>query len=69
MSVLIMILNLAAFDMFETEKAYAKIFNFAMTQSFTPTFEQAGYEGSNFINGTGPFFAILIFYVLFLAAR
>lgn len=69
MSIMIMILRLAAFDLFKTEKAYEKIFHFTKTESFSPIFEQAGYEGSNFINGTGILLGILIFYGIFLGIR
>ena len=39
MSIMTMILSLAAFDLFETEKIYEKIFNFTKTDSYTPIFE------------------------------
>ena len=39
MSLMIMILSLAAFDFFSTEKINAKIFSFSETDSYTPIFE------------------------------
>lgn len=69
MSIMIMILNLAAFDMFNTEIIYNKIFNFQETESYTPIFEQASFTGSNFIIGIGPMFGTMIIYALFLIVR
>jgi hypothetical protein len=69
LSIMIMILNLAAFDMYNTEKLYNKIFDFENTDSYTPIFETASYTGSNFIIGIGPMFGTMVIYALYLIVR
>ena len=69
LGIIIKILKLANFDFWQTENIYTAIFNFSDTESFGPTFENAGFEGSNFINGIGTMFAFMAFYALFLIIR
>jgi hypothetical protein len=64
-----MILRLAAFDLFQTEKILNGIFHFKQTTSFSQIFEDSGYVGSNFIIGIGPMFIMMVIYFIYLAIR
>jgi hypothetical protein len=66
---MVMILNLAAFDFFKTEKILNGILHFKKTESFSQIFENASFTGSNFIIGIGPMFLMMVFYVFYLAIR
>ena len=68
-TVMIQILKLSAFDLFQTEIWYKAIFKFSENQAFSPIFEEAELEGSNFIMGIGPMFMFMFFYALFLLIR
>ena len=69
LSIMTMILNLAAFDFFQTDKILNGIFYFKETPSFSQIFDDAGYSGSNFIIGIGLMFIMIVFYGFFLAIR
>jgi hypothetical protein len=69
MSVMIEILKLANFDLLRTGWLIDKIFKFSDTPSFSATFEEASYEGSNFILGIGSMFIAMVYYALFLCVR
>ena len=64
-----MILNLAAFDFFQTEKILNGIFRFKKTESLSQIFQDAGFVGTNFILGIGPIFLMLVAYTIYLAIR
>ena len=66
---MIKILNLAAFDLFHTEKILNGVFHFKTTESVSTIFDDAGYTGSNFIIGIGPIFLMLVLYAIYLAIR
>ena len=68
-SIMTMILNLAAFDFFQTDKILNGIFYFKETPSFSQIFDDAGFNGSNFIIGIGPMFLMMVSYAFFLAIR
>ena len=56
------ILQLCAFDFFQTEKIYEEVLGLEKGESFSDIFDQAGLEGHNFIIGIGPiFFYFLLF--------
>ena len=67
--VFIEILKLAAFDLFKTETIYKFIFNFSETESFSSSFDEAAFSGSNFTIGIGPMFLVMIAYALYLSTR
>ena len=67
--VFIEILKLAAFDLFQTETIYMKIFKFSNTDSFSVAFDEAAFSGSNFIIGIGPMFLAIVFYAFYLLTR
>ena len=69
LEIMIMIMNLASFDVFNTEKIYMKIFRFKETDSYNSIFDDAGFSGSNFILGIGPMFMMMVYYCLYLAFR
>jgi hypothetical protein len=69
MKIMTMILSLAAFDFFQTEKILNGIFRFKETSSFSGIFENAGFTGSNFIIGIGPMFILMVLYIIYLAFR
>lgn len=61
------VLTACTFDFYQTDTIFAQLFGFTETASFSDAFEEAGYEGSNFIMGLGISFAFVIafpFYVL-----
>ena len=43
LEIMIMIMNLASFDVFNTEKIYMKIFRFKETDSYNSIFDDAGF--------------------------
>ena len=45
------------------------VFNFHETESFSPTFEEAGMEGSNFILGIGPIFLSMVLFPIYVAVH
>ena len=67
--VFVEILKLAAFDLFQTETIYMKIFRFSKTESFSTSFDEAAFSGSNFIIGIGSMFLFIVFYALYLCTR
>ena len=67
--VFVEILKLAAFDLFQTETIYMKIFRFSQTESFSTSFDEAAFSGSNFTIGIGPMFLFIVFYALYLCTR
>ena len=69
MTIMNMILRLAAFDLFHTEKILNGIFHFKQTSSLSQIFEDSGYIGSNFIIGIGPMFIMMVMYFIYLAIR
>jgi hypothetical protein len=69
MSVNIEILKIAAFDLFQSDWILMKIFNFSDTPSISPEFEEASFEGANFIIGNGPIVLFMIGYFFFLLVR
>lgn len=54
------LLQLSNFDVFKTDIIYEIIFGFGETEPFDQIFEEAGFEGSNFIVGIGPLFIIVV---------
>jgi hypothetical protein len=46
-----------------------KIFKFSETESFNKAFDDAAFNGSNFIIGIGSMFLVIIAYALFLFTR
>ena len=68
-SVLIKILKLCNFDLFQTEKLYELIFDFTETQPFNDIFEEAEYDSSNYIQLIGTLFILAIFYIIFVAIQ
>ena len=69
MSVNIEILQVAAFDLFHSDVILQKIFNFSSTPSFNTVFDEASFNGSNFIIGNAPMFVFMVAYFLFLIIR
>ena len=69
MDFMTMILNLAAFDFFQTDKILNGIFHFKETESLSQIFEDAGFMGKNFILGTGPIFLMIVAYTIYLSIR
>lgn len=69
MVVNIELLKLAAFDLFQTEWLLEKVFSFSSSPSFSDTFDQAAYEGSNFIILIAPLFIYMCAYLFFLFIR
>jgi len=69
MSVNIEILKIAAFDLFQSDWFLMKIFRFSDTPSISPEFQEATFEGANFIIGNGPMMLFMIGYFVFLLAR
>ena len=67
--VFVELLKLAAFDLFQTETIYMKIFKFTKTESFSAAFDEAAFGGSNFIIGIGPMFLAMVFYAFYLLTR
>jgi hypothetical protein len=67
--VFVEILKLAAFDLFKTETIYMKIFNFSKTNSFSNSFDEAAFSGSNFTIGIGSMFLVIIAYAIYLPTR
>jgi hypothetical protein len=67
--VFVEILKLAAFDMFKTETICMKMFRFSPTESFSSSFDEAAFSGSNFTIGIGPMFLAMIYYALYLSTR
>ena len=63
------ILKLANFDLLRTGWIIDKVFRFSETPSFSASFEQADFEGSNFIQGIGPMFIAMVYYAGFLCVR
>ena len=57
------------FDFYNTENLYIKMFGFEDTESFSPKFEEAGFEGSNFIISIGPIFIFIVLFPMFLLIR
>jgi len=64
--ILVPILRLSNFDVFKTDYLYFLLFGFGHTESFDQVFEEAGYEGSNFIVGIGPIFIGLVLYIFWI---
>ena len=65
--VLIAIAKIVAFELIDTEELYADIFGFGETESVNDVFEEAEYDGSNYIQRLGmPFLLIMgfLFYLL-----
>ena len=60
--ILVPILRLSNFDVFKTDYLYFLLFGFGHTESFDQIFEDAGFEGFNFIVGIGPIFIGLVLY-------
>jgi len=46
-----------------------KIFRFSPTESFSSSFDEAPFSGSNFTIGIGPMFLVMIYYALYLSTR
>lgn len=61
--------KLASFDVFRTDIWFFMAFRFSLTKSLSPSFEEAQYEGSNFVVGIGPMFLFMVFYTVFLGLR
>ena len=64
--VLLPIQQLANFDVYQTDTAYEEIFGFGETEPFDQVFEEAEFEGSNFIVGIGPLFIVVVINLLIL---
>ena len=62
------ILKACSFDFYQTDTIFAELFGFTETESFSDAFEEAGYEGSNFVMGMGISLLFVVsfpFYILF----
>ena len=60
------ILDLCNFDFFNTVDLYNSIFKFEEGGSFSQIFEQAGFDGHNFILGIGPMFLAYVAFPIFV---
>jgi hypothetical protein len=69
MQVNLEILQVAAFDFFQSDVILQAVFNFTETPSFSQDFEEASFGGSNFIIGNGPMFLFMVGYIIFLLTR
>lgn len=58
------LLNIASFDVYQTDK-FIDQFHFTETEAFSPIFEEASMDGSNFIEGIGPMFLFMIIYIAY----
>ena len=56
-SILVKMLKLSNFDLYQTEKIYTQMFGFNETEPFNQLFNSSGFDTSNFIIGIGPIFA------------
>ena len=63
------LLNLANFDLIHIENAVNHTLNFTETNSYSDIFDQAGYNGSNFILGIGLMFPTIVYYFFYLTVR
>ena len=61
--VFVFVLRLVNFDLFRTENLYVDIFEEA--EPLNQTFEDCGFDTSNFIVGLGPLFFVIVFFVPF----
>ena len=57
------------FDFYNTETMYETLFGFEETESFSQKFEEAGFEGSNFINQIGPVFIFIVLFPMWILIR
>ncbi len=67
--VFVEILKLAAFDLLQTETIFMKLLRFSDTESFSDSFDEAAFSGSNFTIGIGPMVLAMISYALYLSTR
>ena len=62
----ITVLQLCAFDFFNTDSAFEKYLGLVPGESFSRVFEDAGLEGHNFIIGIGPVFLYILAFPLYI---
>ena len=67
--VLISIMRLTNLDIIEVDFLIDIMFNFREVEPFNTTFEEAGYDSTNFFIAMGPLFFIIIIYLTWMPIR
>ena len=64
--IMVSILQLTAYDFYQTEELYGEVLGLKQGSSLNPIFENCGFDGSNFIIGIGPLFITYIIFPLYV---